>query len=272
MSSRASVPGNFLLGIRFALNGIAAFLDQPRLWLYALPPMAIVLAAYSGLLYWLSQTLLERLSERVTRLCGALPEWLAGSLASLAWWLAFGVLLLLLAILLGTLYECVGGPFFAAMVRHFECRRYGRPADPGLSLATDTRNTLACIVYALGTLVCAIPFYLAGLLFPVTVQLLAALILGRRYGIGYCSEAAFNRGLSLRDLHTRLFFGRQALLYGFGFAVFLIMLVPIVSVIAIPGLVIGGTMLVNEQTETHETPRPPETHETPRPPVPSPRP
>ena len=257
MSSTASVPGNFLLGIRFALNGIAAFMGQPRLWLYALPPMAIVLAAYSGLLYWLSRTLLESLAERVTRLCDALPGWIAGGLASLAWWLAFGVLLLLLAILLGTLYECVGGPFFAAMVRHFESRRYGRPADPGLTFATDARNTLACIGYSLGTLVCAIPFYLAGLLFPVTVQLLAALILGRRYGIGYCSEAAFNRGLTLRDLHTRLFLGRQALLYGFGFAVFLIMLVPVVAVLAIPGLVIGGTMLVNEQAEPHEPPVPP---------------
>lgn len=237
---------NFLLGIRYALSGITTYLTSPRLWLYAITPMILVLAVYSALAWWLLGSCLQSLSESLAS-CEYLPNWLGSCITPVAWLLAISLLLLILALFLGTLYEAVGGLFFSAMVRHFEHRRYGRPANPDISLFTDLRNTLSCVAYAFGTLLLSLPLYLLGFLFPVISQVLTVFLLGKRYGIGHCAEAAFNRGLSIKTLQWE-FRGRSGILYGFGAVIFLLMLVPFVTIILVPGFVIGGTMLVNEQT------------------------
>ena len=71
-------------------------------------------------------------------------------------------------------------------------------------------------------------------------------VIGFRYAVIYTSEAAFNSGHELGDIPA-LYRGRSGLLYGFGAVAFLLFLVPLLPILLIPGLVIGGTLLYHHR-------------------------
>ncbi len=242
---RASA-GAFVRGGGYALRGIKEFFRWPRLWGYALIPLVSVTIVFflicRCVMAWLVRPAGEWLQAWVVGWAGET----AGEIVLCCLLVSATLLLFLLsAAIKNDLYELFGSLFFARMVRRYEELVYHRP-DPRLSLGEEAVQTLSCVVYAAVTLVLALVFFVLGFLLPGVAQVLTVLVLGRRYGIGYCAEAGFNRRLSLSALQ-RQFRGRRLVLYGFGTMCFLILLVPLVSTLFIPGLCIGGTILVNEE-------------------------
>ncbi len=238
--------GVFFRGGGYAFRGVKEFFCRPRLWGYALVPLVVVTAVFFLICRCVMAWLVRPAAEWIQAWVGGWGGETAGEITLFVLMVSATILLFILsAAIKNDLYELFGSLFFARMVRRYEELVYHRP-DPRLSWREEAVQTLSCVLYAAVTLLLSVFFLLLGFLLPVVAQVLTVLVLGRRYGIGYCAEAGFNRRLSLGALQ-RQFRGRRLVLYGFGCVCFLALLVPIVSTLFIPGLCIGGTILVNEE-------------------------
>ena len=242
-----SVGSDFSRGIGYVFKGIMGFWKRPRLWLYAIVPFICVKAVLAWVSYYVLHSHVQPLVERLTAM---ISSWGMETLAVVAGfvvhWTAVIAFFLFMASVSSMLFEVFGGVFFTYMVRRFEHIVYERPLDPPITWRQDLMNTLSCVVYSVGTLILNIPLLLLGFVFPFVAHALAACFVGYRYGISYCAESGFNKGWSIALLQQR-FAGRKAVLYGFGMMVFLLLMIPYISILLIPGFVIGGTILVNEE-------------------------
>lgn len=242
-----SVGSDFSRGIGYVFKGIMGFWKRPRLWLYAIVPFICVKAVLAWVSYYVLHSHVQPLVERLTAM---ISSWGMETLAVVAGfvvhWTAVIAFFLFMASVSSMLFEVFGGVFFTYMVRRFEHIVYERPLDPPVTWRQDLLNTLSCVVYSIGTLILNIPLLLLGFVFPFVAHALAACFVGYRYGISYYAESGFNKGWSIALLQQR-FAGRNAVLYGFGMMVFLLLMIPYISILLIPGFVIGGTILVNEE-------------------------
>lgn len=239
---------SFFRGFSYAFSGIAYYITHPRLWKYAIFPTLLVLILYSALAYVLFGHALPALEESISH--WSFPswlQWLSPTVTFCVWWGSFLAFIFFLAVFLGTLFELFGGPFFACLVRRYEHIVYGRPLDPGITFRQDIKNTLSCVLFSCSTLALFLVFYVLGFFFPFVAQILLIIFIGYRYSLSYCSEAAFNRGWSLGAIKPQLR-KNTITLYGFGIAIFLLLLIPFISFIFIPGLYLGGTRLINEES------------------------
>ena len=242
-----SVGSDFSRGIGYVFKGIMGFWKRPRLWLYAIVPFICVKAVLAWVSYYVLHSHVQPLVERLTAM---ISSWGMETLAVVAGfvvhWTAAIAFFLFMASVSSMLFEVFGGVFFTYMVRRFEHIVYERPLDPPITWQQDLLNTLSCVIYSVGTLILNIPLLLLGFVFPFVAHALAACFVGYRYGVSYCAESGFNKGWSIAFLQQR-FAGRKAVLYGFGMMVFLLLMIPYISILLIPGFVIGGTILVNEE-------------------------
>ena len=242
-----SVGSDFSRGIGYVLKGMKEFWIRPRLWLYAVIPFICVKAILAWVSYYVLHTYAQPMIETLT---AVISSWGMETLAVVAGvvvhWAVVIAFFLFMASVSNALFEIFGGVFFTYMVRRYEHVVYGRPLNPPVSWRQDLLNTLSCIVYSVGTMVLNVPILVLGFAFPIVGHVLAAFFIGYRYGISYCAEAGFNKGWSIALLQQR-FTGRRSVQYGFGVAVFCLLMIPYISILLIPGFVIGGTVLVNEE-------------------------
>ena len=242
-----SVGSDFSRGIGYVFKGIMGFWKRPRLWVYAIVPFICVKAVLAWVSYYVLHSHVQPLVERLTTMISSWGmETLAVVAGFIVHWTAVIAFFLFMASVSSMLFEVFGGVFFTYMVRRFEHIVYERPLDPPITWRQDLLNTLSCVIYSVGTLILNIPLLLLGFVFPFFAHALAACFVGYRYGISYCAESGFNKGWSIALLQQR-FAGQKAVLYGFGMMVFLLLMIPYISILLIPGFVIGGTILVNEE-------------------------
>lgn len=242
-----SVGSDFSRGIGYVFKGVMGFWKRPRLWVYAIVPFICVKALFAVVSYYVMNSHVKPLVERLTAvISGWGMETLAVAAGFIVHWTAVIAFFLFMASITSMLFEMFGGVFFTYMVRRYEHIVYERPLDPPVTWRQDLLNTVGCVVYSAGTVILNIPLLLLGFVFPFVAHALAACFVGYRYGISYCAESGFNKGWSIALLQQR-FAGRKAVLYGFGMMVFLLLMIPYVSIFLIPGFVIGGTILVNEE-------------------------
>lgn len=240
-----STISDFTTGFSYAIKGIDIYVSRPRLWLYAIIPSCFVCAIYVACATYLFAEAMPQLTDYISSLCDSTWfSWAAHVINAFAWLLSVLTFLLMLALLLGTLFECIGGPFFTAMVRYFEHHHYNTQ-EPKLTFADDAINTIHSIIYSLGTCLMTILLYLATWFLPFIAQLLVTLLVSYRYGIIYCMEPAFNRHWRIRDI-PRQFREHKAVILGFGTAIFLLLLIPFVSLLLLPTFYISGAILINE--------------------------
>ena len=234
-------------GFALVFTGIEAFFRQRRYWRHTVKPLGCLFLVYALATWlWLSWSL-----KLAAYLENSIREWPKSLhfLASAAGSAALVVAILLLAVLIfttiGAVYEVLGGIFFDRMVICYAQDHYKLPSPNG-SPAVSFRLWFDSLRCGLGTWLCYPVMLLALCFLPVIGNILWFVVFGWRYGVAFLlSPASGCRGVALPQLR-RLFPGHRAKILGFGFAAYLLLLIPMASLLLLPGIVIGATHLFND--------------------------
>ncbi|MDX3354662.1 EI24 domain-containing protein [Streptomyces sp. ME01-24h] len=173
---------------------------------------------------------------------------------------AFGGGLLLAVISFTAVTLLVGQPFYESLAEQVDACEGGAPDAPDVPLWRDllqsARDSLRVLVRVAAW---GIVLFAAGFI-PVVGQTVVPVI-------GFCVSGYFlalelsgvafqRRQVPLRE-RMRMLRGRMALTLGFGVPLILCFLVPLVSVLLMPGAVAGATLLVRSLMPPQEDPEPP---------------
>jgi Uncharacterized protein involved in cysteine biosynthesis len=242
-----------LSGFGYLLAGFRLLL-RPALWPYVLLPLAINILVF-GLLLWLATGQFGALVDTLTP---SLPDWLSW----LTWllWLVFGLVAAIIVFFTFALVaNFIAAPFNGLLAEAVE-RLLTNTAPPGGgSLRQALRETPQALFDELRKLgyflLWAVPL---GLLFLVPFINLAAPLLWALFSawmlaLQYLDYPLGNHGLRFAAQRRRL--RRQPLLgLGFGAAVLLATLVPLVNLMVMPAAVAGATRLWVERLQQDSTP------------------
>lgn len=236
-----------LSGFGYLLAGLRLLL-RPTLWPYVLLPLGVNVLVF-GLLLWLAA---GQFGALVDSLLPTLPDWLSW----LAWllWLLFGLTAAILVFFTFTLVaNFIAAPFNGLLAEAVE-RLLTGTAPPGGGLRQALREapqTLADELRKMGYfLLWAIPL---GLLFLVPLLNLAAPLLWALFSawllaLQYLDYPLGNHGLRFAAQRQRL--RQQPLLgLGFGAAVLLATLIPLLNLLVMPAAVAGATRLWVERLQ-----------------------
>lgn len=249
---RASVTGTALAPVRGFFGGVAllgrgfgTWAASPRLMLLGAIPALIVGLLYIAVVVALVINIVS-LAAWVTPFANNWAEaWrFTVRIVAASALLVFATLILVLTYVAVTL--AVGDPFYERISRDVENRLGDAPADSPEafwpSVVRGIRNGLRLVLL---TALTALLLLLVGFI-PVVGQI-AAPVLGALFGgwfltielTGFAFDA---RRVSLRERRRMLGMRRSAAL-GFGVAAYLLFLIPLVTVIAMPAAVAGATLL-----------------------------
>ena len=236
---------NFFRGVTFAAEGIQEFYKSPQLWKYAVFPLLMILLTYAGLIV-AGTFIISGLSAYFAEKCADLPgylQWLS-AVASGASAIAMTFLLSVIAVAsLGTLYELFGGLFFDALIE-----RYASDLTPP-PVKLDWRFNLSCIkesvIYSINTLLIIIAASILNLFLPFIGQLICVVIISYRFGVTYMAVSGFHYRQTLMQTRERAY-RNFALTLGYGLTIYVIFLIPLAIVFTLPGLIIGGILILSE--------------------------
>ncbi len=250
--------GQITQGAGYLLDGARMLFREPRLWLLAAVPMLLSLAAFSTAI----GLLIGNASDLHTLATGWLPQVEAGSwytwlwiapalvlLKALGWLMFLGLALvcLLVAYLVASL---LAAPFHDLLAARDEMILTGgvRDDNPAGLLGTFagvSRSLLQELQRLLFFMAVVGPLAIAGLLVPGAQLLTGPLIVAFSVlflPLDYASYTLDRRLLTFRQ-KRRWVFERIPTMVGFGGAAFLTCVVPGLNFIAMPLLVIAGTLL-----------------------------
>ncbi len=238
----------FFAGVGVFVRGLGAWASRPRLMLIGAVPALLVGAVYLAGLVVLAVNS-PALADWATPFADDWNEpWRSITRVSAAVALvAGGVLLVVFTYTALTL--AVGDPFYERIWRDTEEREGGTPPEPEggfwrlliRGIATALRVLLLSAVIALGLFVVGlIPF--DG---TVASAVLAAVFGGWVLALELTGFAFDSRGVRLRDIR-RMLGARRVHTLGFGVAVYLVFLIPLGAVFAMPAAVVGATRLARE--------------------------
>ena len=233
---------NFFHGAFCAFEGINCFYKDRALWKFTTAPWLMLLAVYTGMI-WLLIHLSNILSNYLTSRMADYPEFLKslleGSLTVIAVVLASVIILTTL----GTLFEIFGGIFFDKLLEEFE-KKYYRTELSDIPLSRQFEFTLQAVHFGLNTTILFLLFFILSFFLPLAGQILLFIIMGIRMAYSLLFAPGFIRGQSVRE--TRCFFrNRGTEVLGFGIAVYLIQLLPLLLPLTLPGIIIGASILYN---------------------------
>ncbi len=241
--------GDFSRGAGYLLKGIVYFYRTPSLWSCALIPFLMTLLLY-GVLF------LAAVRYGIPFCLDLLPDpeghgvwgrWLLYPLrflTALSCWLGMALTAILT---LSSVYELLGGPFFDGMVVRMEREKYARNALP-LPFRRNLMVTFQSAVFSLMTLALAVGFFFFSLLLPLVGPVLMGVVVGYRTALTCLFSSGFNRMLGVREIQA-LAGRRRVLVLGFGVTAYLLLMIPLISVFLIPGFVVSGILLYNEELE-----------------------
>ena len=253
MARRDGSPGiarNFLTGVGLLGQGFRVWGTAPKLMLLGVIPAFIVGAVFVTLFVVYGSNL-DRLAAWVTPFADGWDEPLRIGMRFLAGFALFAVALLVLVYTFTAVTLAIGDPFYERIWRHVEARD-GIVPDEGVtgfwrSLGRGIGDALRLIVPAvfIGLGIFAIGFVpLVGqLLGPV----LGALVGGWFLALELTSRAFDSRGATFGQRRKALG-AQRATTLGFGVATYLLFLVPLGAVVAMPAAVAGATLLARRTT------------------------
>lgn len=240
---------NFVAGVRYLVRGLGWVARRPRQWLFGLIPALIVLAAYAVGLVFLG----VYLADLVRAASPFADHWAAGTrdlVRVLMGISMYGAAVMLSIVTFTGVTLIVGEPFYEAISGRVEESAGGLPPEANVSLWRQLwRGVADALVVGLITGLFAVLFFVLGFL-PVVgqtvVPVVAALVSGYFLTLELTGIALERRGLRRRDRFALLRRNR-ALSVGFGASVFVVFLIPLGAVVAMPGAVAGGTLLARER-------------------------
>jgi uncharacterized protein involved in cysteine biosynthesis len=246
---RPSAVKDLFNGVGYLLRGIGWVARHPAQWLFGLIPALIVLVVYVAALVFLAYRL-DDLAGWVTGFADGWPDAARTSARVVAGLALYGSALFLAVITFTAVTLLVGDPFYEAIAVRVEESQGGAPPEPDVPLLVQVgRAVKDTLILAAVALVFAVVFFACGFL-PVVgqtvVPVVAALVSGYFLAGELTSIALERRGLRRRDRFARLKADRP-LVVGFGAATFVVFLIPLGAVLAMPGAVAGATLLARER-------------------------
>jgi len=244
-----------LVGASYVLRGAAFLLRHPKAWIYAMLPIAcngLLLALFlvgawfvlDDVHGWMmgDPAAADEAAHWLRRLAG-------GSLNALAWVASF--LLLLFVSIVGTflLGAVLAGPFQEKLSEVIEELATGQPLpDEPFSLRTlsmDVFGAVKSAVERLGIfLVLFVPLFALSFVPVIGLAGAAGTFVYTSFflALGFVDPILARRRIPLME---KIGHGRRLLSpwMGFGFALFAMLLVPLLQLLASPALVTGGTLL-----------------------------
>jgi CysZ protein len=230
---------NFLAGVRYFARGIAWTTRRPKQWLFGLIPALIVLVLYAAAL-----TVLGVYLGDLVRLASPFADHWSSGLRD-ATRVLMGVLVFAAAVMISIVTFTgvtlvVGEPFYEGISARVEESAGGLPPEAKVSLWRQLARGLGDAVIV-GLITGFLP-----VVGQTVVPVVAACVSGYFLTLELTSIALERRGLRRRDRFALLRRNRGVSV-GFGASVFVVFLIPLGAVLAMPGAVAGGTLLVRER-------------------------
>jgi CysZ protein len=237
---------SFFGGIGFFLQGLRWVARHPRWWVFGLVPALVALIVYVVALFFLG-TRAGDIAQFVTPFA---DEWSAAwrdAVRAVLGVLIFvgGVAVALLTFTALTL--AIGEPFYEKLSEKVE-ESYGEvPRGPEApwwrSIPRSIRDSLITLAFVL---MFTVPLFVLGFV-PVVgqtvVPVLGATISGFFLTVELTALAMERRGMR-RKARFAVLRGQKATALGFGVVVFLVFLIPVAAVIAMPAAVAGAAIMV----------------------------
>ncbi|GEM_PF-1909209 len=233
-------------GMKYPLRGIRLFYSDRSLWRYCLIPFGIILLVYIPLT-WGSIQFSAWVSARIAESVPSFPD----SFARLIECLIFisGVLLLitLLAFSVTTLYEIFGGLFFDKLIEEVE-RKYDLKTSASVSANRNLVMIWDGLVFGVKMFFLTVFLSLAGLLLPLIGEVVIFFILSWYFGISYITLTGYSHGMRWKQ--QRLMAKKhKMLILGYGLCAYLFSMIPFLFLFIMPGIIIGGTLLFNQELQ-----------------------
>ncbi|WP_299071718.1 sulfate transporter CysZ [uncultured Paraglaciecola sp.] len=217
-------------------------------------PLAINLILFSIGFYFL----FGEISSSIVWLTDLIPDWewlawLKTGLSYIIWPIAVITILLVFALIFGTLANWIAAPFNGLLAEKVELHLTGQPmSDTGLlDVIKDIPRTLgrefAKLTYYIPR---AIGFLLLFFMLPVIGQVLWFLFSAWMMAIQYCDYPCDNHKVSFRDMKRALQATRTQS-FSFGIAVSVFSLIPIVNFLVMPVAVCGATAFWVDELQDH---------------------
>ncbi len=236
-------------GAGYLLRGLGWTARHPAQWLFGLIPALIVLAAYMAALVFLAIKI-DDLAGWVTGFADGWADAARTSARIIAGVAIYGAALFLAVITFTAVTLLVGDPFYEAIAVRVEESQGGAPPEPDVPLLTQIGRAIAdTLVVGAIALGFAVVFFACGFL-PVVgqtvVPVVAALVSGYFLAGELTSVALERRGILRKERFVRMRADRP-LVVGFGAATFVVFLIPLGAVLAMPGAVAGATLMARER-------------------------
>ncbi|MEV5746941.1 EI24 domain-containing protein [Actinoallomurus sp. NPDC052308] len=236
-------------GVRYFLRGMAWVARRPKQWLFGLIPALIVLAVYVAALVVLAHYDWD-LAKAMSPFADHWSKAARGATRGLIAVLVFGAAIMIAIVTFTAVTLIVGDPFYESLSGRVEEGAGGLPPEARVPLLRQLARAIADgVVVGTVTALFAVLFFVLGFL-PVVgqtvVPVLAACVSGYFLTFELTSIALERRGVRRRERFALLRRDR-GLSLGFGVAVFVTFLIPLGSVLAMPGAVAGGTLLARER-------------------------
>jgi CysZ protein len=233
----------------YLVRGLGWVARHPRQWLFGLIPALIVLAVYVAGLVSLG-VYVNDVAGWVTPFADDWSHGLRQTVRVIAALVIFGSAAFLAMVTFTAITLVVGEPFYEALAARAENDHGGAPPEPDTSLFTQlVRGVGDGLVLGFFAVLFGVLFFALGFV-PVigqtVVPVVAACVTGYLLTGELTSLALERRGLRRRE-RFRLLRRNRPLAVGFGAATVVLFLIPLGAVVAMPGAVVGGTLLARER-------------------------
>jgi CysZ protein len=248
---------DLISGVGYLFRGLGWVARHPLLWLFGLIPAVIVLVVYGtalGALAW-------NLDDVAGWLTPFADDWSDGVrqatrvVAGLA---LFGASLFLALVTFTACTLMVGDPFYENISEKVEESQGGAPPEPDVPLMTQiVRAVKDAVLLGVVALCFAVVFFVCGfipLVGQTVVPVVAACVSGY-FLAGELTSVALERREVRRKERFALMKRNRMLVVGLGVATVVVFLIPLGAVLAMPGAVAGGTLLVRERLAAQIPPR-----------------
>jgi CysZ protein len=241
--------GDLFAGVGYLGRGLSWIARRPGQWLFGLIPAVIALILIGFALFFLGKYA-DELGEWVTPFADGWSQGLRGAVRLVAALAIFGTGAFLAMVLFTAVTLLIGGPFYESIAVRVERSHGGAPPEAESRVAAQIlRGLWDSIVVGAFALAFGVLFFVLGfipLVGQTVVPIVAACVTGFFLSGELTAIALERRGLR-RKVRFALLRKRWLLAVGFGGATVVLFLIPLGAILAMPGAVAGGTLLVRER-------------------------
>lgn len=238
---------DFIKGMSYIARGTQDFFHDQESWKYALYPLVFLVVIYF-ITFWKVIGLSNSISAKINQYVASLPAWLSwlNSVAcGLSHFLGIIATLLIMGITISTLYEMFGGLFFDLLVDHYETKKYG-PPEQSVSWSMNLKYCIESVLFGIQTILAFCGLFIVSLFFPVIGQILLIIGMGYFLGLSYIVCSANRNGTTIAQL-KKIAAKKSFIILGFGILSYFLLMIPFAAIILLPGLVLGGSELFNNE-------------------------